>query len=118
MKINYTTGFAGTGKSTDLLKLLRKLNSDSSVCLAPTHKALHRLGKEYNGRVELKTIHSLLGLIPTVNEKAKHIGHINSIMKLDKDIRKDLNKIDKGQKIDLIEETLESTEKLLKEKIS
>ena len=86
MKILYTTGYAGTGKSTELLKLLLKLPSDTSVCLAPTHKALDRLRSSTESEIELKTIHSLLGWIPGINEDAEHINHIETVIRLDKDI--------------------------------
>ena len=48
----------------------------------------------------------------------KEIKKYYGIVKLDPDLRKELNKIDKGQKIDLIKETLDTTEKILKEKIT
>ncbi len=86
MKINYTTGYAGTGKSTELLKLLLELPSETSVCLAPTHKALDRLRSSTESEIELKTIHSLLGWIPGINESAEHIDHIETVIRLDKDI--------------------------------
>jgi len=63
MTIKYTTGYAGTGKSTELLKLLTTL-PDSSIVLAPTHKALDRLRNSTDTSIELKTIHALLGWIP------------------------------------------------------
>ena len=84
MTINYTTGYAGTGKSHRLLQLLTSLNPFTSVCLAPTHKALHRLQEANTSMVELKTIHSLLGWIPGINEDAKSIEHINTTIKLDR----------------------------------
>ena len=86
MKILYTTGYAGTGKSTALLELVKTLDTDTSVVLAPTHKALSRLRHEIESDIELKTIHSLLGWIPGINEDAKHIGHIDTVIKLDKGI--------------------------------
>jgi len=86
MNINYTTGYAGTGKSTELLALLDKLPEKTSVVLAPTHKALARLRGSTNTKIELKTIHALLGWIPGINEKAEHIAHIDTIIRLDSDI--------------------------------
>ena len=82
MKINYTTGYAGTGKSTRLLELLPTL-PDSSVVLCPTHKAIQRLGKL---NLEVKTIHALLGWIPTINEQAKNINHIDTTAKMDREL--------------------------------
>ena len=81
MKINYTTGFAGTGKSTKLLDLINKLPIESSVILCPTHKAIKRLGSTV---LECKTIHALLGWIPTINEDAECINHIDSTAKLNR----------------------------------
>jgi|FLOH01.1.fsa_nt_gi exodeoxyribonuclease V len=82
MKINYTTGYAGTGKSTELLELLHTLDPEHTVVLAPTHKAIGRLMGEYDGDIEMKTIHSLLGLIPTINEGAKNISQISTTINL------------------------------------
>jgi exodeoxyribonuclease V len=86
MTINYVTGYAGTGKSHKLLQLLRTLNPATSVCLAPTHKALQRLQKVDSSGLELRTIHSLLGWIPGINEDAKSIEHIETTIKMDRDI--------------------------------
>ena len=86
MTINYTTGYAGTGKSTELLALLNSLPVESSICLAPTHKALHRLVDATDIEIEFKTIHSLLGWIPGINENATNINHIDCVIKLDKSI--------------------------------
>jgi len=84
LKINYTIGMAGTGKSTELIKKAKLLPPETSVIIAPTHKALHRLQQYLPNNIEVKTIHSLLGWIPTINENAKHINHIDSTAKLDK----------------------------------
>lgn len=84
MNIYYTTGYAGTGKSTKLLELLGKLKPSSSVVICPTHKAIKRLLDSGEVNIECKTIHSLLGWIPTINEDAQHISHIDSTAKLNK----------------------------------
>ena len=84
LKISYTTGYAGTGKSHSLINLVKKLPLETTVVIAPTHKALHRLEDELPLGTEIKTIHSLLGWIPTINENAKHIEHIDGTIKLDK----------------------------------
>ena len=84
VNITYTTGYAGTGKSTHLLNTLKGLNTDTAVVIAPTHKALDRLRGHIDDTQEIKTIHSLLGWIPTINEEAKHISHIESTYKLNK----------------------------------
>ena len=83
---NYTTGYAGTGKSTALLNKLKTLPYDTTVVIAPTHRALARLKPSIPGEIEIKTIHSLLGWIPTINEAAQHIRHIDSTVKLDKSL--------------------------------
>jgi hypothetical protein len=82
MNIHYITGYAGTGKSTELLELITTLDPESSVVLAPTHKALNRLRSATDSDVELKTIHSLLGWIPGINEDAKHVNHVDVIIRL------------------------------------
>lgn len=87
MNIWYITGFAGTGKSTTLLKLLKKANANSTVVLCPTHKAIKRLADNMNGiNIEIKTIHALLGWVPGINESAEHINHIDVTIKLDREI--------------------------------
>ena len=85
MTINYTTGYAGTGKSTELLKLCKSLPVDTSVVLCPTHKAIVRLMHDIHN-IEIKTIHSLLGWVPTINEEAEHINHIDTTKKLGKEL--------------------------------
>ena len=86
ININYITGYAGTGKSTELIKLVNSLPEDSVIVLAPTHKALARLRPHLPEKVEIKTIHSFLGWIPGINEQASHINHIDITHKLDKDL--------------------------------
>ncbi len=83
MQINYTTGYAGTGKSTALLDLLKQVNPEEAIVLCPTHKAAHRLMNSTQTLVEIKTIHSILGWIPGINEEAENINHIDVIIKLD-----------------------------------
>jgi len=84
LDIKYTTGFAGSGKSKSLLDLLDTLRVDNTIVLAPTHKALDRLRKELKQDFELRTIHSILGWIPTINEDASHVNHVDATCKLDK----------------------------------
>jgi len=86
LEIKYTTGFAGTGKSYSLIQKVKYLPIKTSVVLAPTHKALHRLRSELPLGIEIKTTHSLLGWIPTINESAKKTEHIDTTMKLDKQL--------------------------------
>lgn len=85
VEIEYTTGYAGTGKSTELIELTKKIPAESSVVLAPTHKALYRL-KNNIQVIELRTIHALLGWIPTINENATRIEHIDATIKLNKSL--------------------------------
>lgn len=87
MNINYITGYAGTGKSTKLLELLKTVNPDTTIVLCPTHKAIRRLFSEaFNTGIEMKTMHSMLGWVPSINESAEHINHIDITIKLDKEI--------------------------------
>ena len=86
MLINYITGYAGTGKSTKLLELLKKVKEDETIVLCPTHKSIKRLYSNTDSKVEIKTIHSMLGWIPSINEQAEHINHIDVTIKLDKEI--------------------------------
>jgi len=86
LKIKYTTGFAGTGKSHKLIELVHSLPSDTLIVLAPTHKALYRLKEHLPESTEVKTIHALLGWIPSINENAQHINHIDTTIKLDKEL--------------------------------
>jgi len=88
LQINYTVGYAGTGKSHSLLKLVESLPHNDFVVIAPTHKALNRLRGGLPEDTEIKTIHSLLGWIPTINENAKKVEHIDSTHKLDKPLAK------------------------------
>ena len=82
MRINYTTGYAGTGKSTELLKLVNHIPIEISVVICPTHKAIDRLRASLPDMMEVKTIHALLGWVPSINEDAKHINHIDTTVKL------------------------------------
>lgn len=84
--LKYTTGYAGTGKSTALLEQVKTIPTDTSVVIAPTHKALARLEAQLPDGLEIKTIHSLLGWVPTINEEATHIAHISATTRLDKEL--------------------------------
>ena len=88
LEIAYTTGYAGTGKSHKLIELVGTLPLDTTIVIAPTHKALERLRSHLPGvdDLEIKTIHALLGWIPTINENAKKVEHIDSTHKLDKQL--------------------------------
>lgn len=82
MLINYTTGYAGTGKSTKLLEKLDTINIDTAVVVTPTHKALQRLARSTSSSIEMKTIHALLGWVPRINDNAETVQQIDSITKL------------------------------------
>ena len=89
MHIEYITGYAGTGKSTALLKQLTTIagkDKDDTIVLCPTHKAAHRLLPRIPFGIEIKTIHSLLGWIPAINENAEKIEHIDIVAKTDRKI--------------------------------
>jgi hypothetical protein len=84
--IYYTNGFAGTGKSTLLMEKASQVPIDSTVVIAPTHKAIKRIRDGLPQGMEIKTIDSLLGWIPAINEEATSVHHINTTVKLDKSI--------------------------------
>lgn len=85
MKIKYITGYAGTGKSTALIELANTVPLETSIILAPTHKALKRLdGKT---PLELSTIHKFLGWIPGINENAEELGHIDITIKREREVQ-------------------------------
>lgn len=84
MVIKYTTGYAGTGKSTELIDLVKTLDIGSTVVICPTHKAIARLREYLPFGMEIKTIHALLGWIPTINEDATKVEYIDSTAKLDR----------------------------------
>lgn len=72
------TGYAGVGKTTTITDFLRGLNQkDSSIkvcATAPTHKALNVLETMFKEHgVEFATIHSLLGLRPTITSDGREI---------------------------------------------
>ena len=74
LEIKYTLGFAGSGKSTLLASETSKLTKDKYLVLTPTHKAKNVLLDK--GVVNVFTIHSVLKLVPTLNQnfrgKLKH----------------------------------------------
>ena len=84
MIIKYITGYAGTGKSTALIELANTVPIETSIILAPTHKALKRLeGKTW---LELSTIHKFLGWVPGINEGAEEVGHIDITIKREREV--------------------------------
>ena len=75
----FVLGFAGSGKST----LLAKRATESTLVLVPTHKAADVL--KAKGLSNVYTIHSVLKLVPTINQnfrkklkhKLKKVGEID-----------------------------------------
>ena len=62
----FITGFAGAGKSTEIVKIA----TATTLVLVPTHKAAEVLiGK---GLQNVYTIHSVLKLVPSINENFKN----------------------------------------------
>jgi len=61
-EIKFTIGHAGTGKSTELAKIV----TEDDVVVTPTHKAARVLREK--GIQNVTTIHALLKLVPTLNE--------------------------------------------------
>jgi len=86
MRINYTTGYAGTGKSTKLIELCEKLPLKTTIVVAPTHKALARIQDSLPDGMECRTIHSMLGWIPSINEKAETVNQIDTTIKLSREL--------------------------------
>jgi len=90
MTINYVTGFAGTGKSTELLTQLLNSDRHATLVLCPTHKAIKVLKDKLDSQIEdvdeyfFSTIHSLLGWIPGINEGATNKNHVEITTKLKK----------------------------------
>lgn len=74
-------GFAGTGKSTLINEFIswyvgnRKKLLDDLVITAPTNKAVRVLKNmsKFKGKVEYKTLHSLLGIRPRIDENGKEV---------------------------------------------
>ena len=90
MQINYITGYAGTGKSTRLLKHLQSIplkDYDTTIVLCPTHKAAERLAIKVPVGIDLRTIHSFLGWMPSINEAATKVDHIDVVAKVGSKIK-------------------------------
>jgi len=64
-EIEFVVGIAGTGKSTRLAEIA----TDRSIVLTPTHQAKRVL--ERKGVENVFTIHSVLKLVPTINQEAR-----------------------------------------------
>ena len=73
--IEFVVGFAGSGKSTELAKRATR----KTLVMTPTHKAAEVLMKK---GVPAYTIHSVLGLIPTINENFRKGQKIQTLRKI------------------------------------
>ena len=76
----YVTGQAGTGKTTELAKLIKGLDN-YTVC-AYTHKACGILRDKLGKDAKIKTLHSFLKKRPTVNVNATSVKNVegNAVM--------------------------------------
>ena len=74
--IYFTIGHAGTGKST----LLAENTSDTTLVLTPTHKAKSVL--EYKGLNNVFTIHSVLNLVPTIDQNFRKKGKMQKLQRI------------------------------------
>jgi exodeoxyribonuclease-5 len=77
-KFRLLTGFPGTGKSTGVMTLIAILQLlKFKICLAaPTHQVkdvLIMMASENKVSVPVKTIHSLMGLRPTINDDGDEV---------------------------------------------
>ncbi len=84
--IEFVTGFAGSGKSTELAKRATK----KTLVMTPTHKAAEVL---MDKDVPAYTIHSVLGLIPTINENFRKGQKIQTLQKIGGTDLKDMTDI-------------------------
>ena len=74
--IHFTIGHAGTGKST----LLAKDTSPTTIVLTPTHKAKDVLIAK--GMHQVFTIHSVLKLVPTIDENFRKRGKLQKLIRI------------------------------------
>lgn len=74
----YITGRAGTGKTTSLAKLVEICISNKiSYCVcAYTHKACNVLRSKLPEGAKVKTLHSFLRKVPTINTEAKRMQEL------------------------------------------
>jgi hypothetical protein len=87
-KLNFTIGFAGTGKSTSLINKLKSIDYGRILIICPTHKALLRLKTNIeklsiDKTIEYRTVHSILKAIPTINEDANRVDNIDTLIKME-----------------------------------
>jgi len=77
-KIQFVTGFAGSGKSTKLAE--SAVGKEDVLVLTPTHKAAEVLMAK--GIVNVFTIHSVLKLVPTINENFRRGQRMQKLKKI------------------------------------
>ena len=76
-EIEFVVGFAGSGKSTELAK---RFKDSKSLVLTPTHKAKEVLLRK--GVKNVATIHSLLKLVPTLNQEMRRGQKMQRLQKI------------------------------------
>jgi len=74
--IKFTVGRAGTGKSTELVKIAKS----NALVLTPTHKAKEILIRK--GVEHAQTIHSVLSLVPTIDQNVRRGRKIRKLRKV------------------------------------
>lgn len=80
----YLTGKAGTGKTTNLAEMIQhcQRHNISYVVCAYTHKACDvirdTLAMSVGGEILCSTLHSYLTKVPTINDKARRLKHVES----------------------------------------
>lgn len=84
--IKFITGFAGSGKSTRLSNMATK----KTLVMTPTHKAA---GVLIAKGVQAYTIHSVLSLVPTINEDFRKGQRIQVLRKVGKTDLSDIDDI-------------------------
>lgn len=80
----YVTGRAGTGKTTDVAKLVAYcIEQDiAHIVSAYTHKAVSILQSKMPKGAEFSTLHAFLGKRPTINDRATKVDHIEQSTKV------------------------------------
>lgn len=69
-------GSGGTGKSHLLNHVVNTLPNCSPILLCPTNEALKQLKDKVNGDWIFKTVHSALGIAPTLHKKEVDFEHV------------------------------------------
>jgi ATP-dependent exoDNAse (exonuclease V) alpha subunit len=69
-------GAGGMGKTFLIDEILKQLRKCSPIILAPTHESLKQVKDKVTGDYIYKTVHSALGMSPTMSEKDLKFEHI------------------------------------------